>query len=280
MHDLVACCDRVVTRSCICYVGHASGSLCNKFITREKFSFCNGYFSVAVSIAVICPLIICCSNRNSHFSLRHGQLAVSSCNCVVVRISCCKLIRLELVGYWALARECDAAFYYRSDRITSYKSVNIIFRPALGFSCICERFILSCDRYGCRFDSKCTVNRCDNVVFGYIFFTVHDYVAICNWVVTFLSICYVSHASGSCCCESITCKQLSGSNSDRIVAVSTAVICPLLRCCRDSDGNLSLLHRQLSINSCHVIVVRISCCELIRLELVGHRTLTRERDAA
>ena len=216
-----------------------------------------------MSSAVICPLLRCCRDRDRYLCILHCQIADNIAYCIVARCSRCEFVALDYVVNRALTWECDTALYYCSDLITSDKACHIISGIAVCSSIICELFTLCRDRHCLRLDSQSSRFLCDHIVGCYIFITVLDLVACCYRVVALKCICYISHAPGRLCNKFITCKQCSRCNSDCSVAMCTAVICPLLRCCRDRNSHFGLLHRQLAVSSCYCVVVRISCSELI-----------------
>ena len=154
VHDLVAFCDRVVPRRGIRYVRHAAGCGSYQRIAGQQLAARHGNRIVAVRTAVIRPRLARRRDRDRHGRFRHGQLAILCRDGVVPRRAGRELVARYHVIYRALARERDAAFHNRSDRIRAYQAFHIILRPALRFARVSKCLVLRRDRYRLRRDRQ------------------------------------------------------------------------------------------------------------------------------
>ena len=147
-------------------------------------------------------------------------------------------------------------------------------------SVIGKLFALRRHRHGLRIDCQLTIFSCDRVVFGHVFRAVHDLVAVRDRVVTIRSVSHVSHAAGRCRYQFITSQQSTACYGNFCILVSRSIICPFIARRCDRYRHFGFLHGQLAVCGCHCVVAGCASCELIALQLIRYRALTRERNAA
>ena len=229
---------------------------------------------------IIRPFLACGRDRDRNFRVRHRQLAVFLRYSIVAGSTLGELIGLHFILYRALARERDASFHDCTDCIIAYQTVNVILRPALCCTIVNECFVLGSNCHCLWFDRQFSGFCSDLIVRCHIFSAVHDLIAFCDLIVVFCSIRDIRDTTRCCRFQLISCQELSACYCDRIVAVCTAVIRPLLACGCDRDCHFRSFHRQLAVILRYSIVAGSTLGELIGLHFILYRTLARERDAS
>ena len=120
----------------------------------------------------------------------------------------------------------------------------------------------------------------DRIVISHVYRAVHDLVACSNRVVPCRRIGHVGRAAIRCRNQGITRQQRTFGHRHFGVLMRTSVVRPCLARRRDRDCCTRVRHGQLAIRRRDRVVARRPGRELIAHQLVRHRALARQRDAA
>ena len=230
--------------------------------------------------SVIGPLTTCCGNCDGSTCVSHRQLTVSCSNSVVSGLAGGEFIASQLIGHRALTRESDATGHNCGNLIISNKTLNIIFIPALRSSGIGKFHILRRNGHSLRIDCQGTGNRRDCVICRHILGAMHNFIAFGNRVISFRGIGNIGNTTAGLCNKFVTFKKFSGGNRYCAVRMGLTVVSPCFACCGNRDSNACTGHCQLTVHRGYSVVSCSSSGEVITRHHIGHRTLTRERDAS
>ena len=176
--------------------------------------------------SVIGPALACCGDLDlPGFRLGHRQLAARIAYIVVACFTLREFMARHFVLYRTLAHILDASFNRCTDAVVTDKAFHVIFRPALGFSGICERFVLCGDRHGLRGHFQLAILWRHCVVLCDIFLTVHDLIGYD--FVRYFAFSHVGHAAFYNSCQLMALHQY-------IFCISVAIIskwCAIVNFC-------------------------------------------------
>ena len=288
------------------HIGHAAGDLHRQNVAvregmnavradRNRITIANleCIAVLAVGAAVVGPALAAGRHGDLHrIRIAHRQGAVLSGNTVVSSSTRRKLIALQDILHWALARIGDAAFNHSGDRVGAYQPIHRIAGVAVRLTIVLKGFAGRDDLHCLRVDLQGSVVSGDGVSPADILTLIGN--GQTGNGIRNLSIGHIGYAAGDLHRQNVAVREgINTSRADRnritianleciaVLAVGAAVVGPALVVGRHGDGlRRTIGHGQLSNLIADSVVAGSARGKGMAGNLVPDGALARVGDAA